>query len=155
VIDPVPPATTVISYLLTLTDIRERVGEQVAAKHEYGQVTEPDETPRGWELGSRAITLRLAGADGEPDTARCAPQHRVRLEARCYGGSSEEAELVWSLLFGVCTQFQRGPVTLPDGRDVLLSLLWPLDGPFAEYDPDTGMDYVRTTLRTVVSSTSV
>ncbi len=151
-IEPVAPATTVVTYLLTLADIREGVGEQVAVKHEYGQPTQADTTLRGWPLGSRAITLRLNGGDGEPDTATCGPTHRVRLEARCWGGSSEEAELVWSLLFGVCAQFKRTPVNLPDGRRALLSVLWPLDGPFGEYDPDTDMDYVRTTLRAHVSS---
>jgi hypothetical protein len=151
--EPIGPTTTVISYLLSLTDVRDFVGEQVAAKHAYGQVDLPDETPRGWLPGSRAITLRLADSDGTPDTAKCGPDHRVRLEARCYGESGEDAERVWALLVGVCAAFTRQAVELPDGRRVLLSVLFPLDGPFAEYDPDIDIDYVRCTLRAHLSST--
>lgn len=153
VVGPIGPTTTVIAFLLSQDAVQNLVGEQVAAKHAYGQVTLPDETERGWPLGSQAITLRLAGSDGTPDTANCDPEHRVRLETRCYGESSEDAEQVWALLVGVCAGFRRQAVELPDGRRVLLQLLWPLDGPFAEYDLDIGMDYVRCTLRAHLSST--
>jgi hypothetical protein len=157
-IDPqtiIDPLEVVVSYLLGLTAVRDAVGERVAGRHEFSGPTLPDETPRGWPTPSQALTLHYAGGDGPPDTATCHGQERVRLEARCYGETPRDAARVWGLLAAVCRAFTRARVELPDGRHALMYVLWPLDAPTAEQDPDTRVDYLRLTLRVWVSSSPV
>ena len=150
----VDPLAACIAYLLTRGALVDLTAGRVAGKHRFAQADRADGEPRGWPTPSKALTLRLAGGDGvDPINCADAAQARVRLEARCWGESQAEAARVWVQLELTCRAFTRTAVALPDGRDALLYMLWPVgDGPQGETDPDTGIDYLRTTLRVWVAS---
>lgn len=145
----VGPLTTAIAYLLSQGSLTPLVSDRIASRHRFAEADAVDGAARGWAAGSAALTLRLDGNDGGFDTTRCAENatDRVRVEARCWGADSADAEQIWVTLLHVCSRHRRGPVILPDARTALLLVLEPLDGPSSEVDPDTGLDNVRGTLR--------
>lgn len=150
----VDPLATVIAYLMTQGELMALVDGRIAGKHRFALANAANGDSRGWPTPAQALTLRYAGSDG-PDPLNCDTQAqlRVRLEARAWGASQAEAAQVWGWLELVCRRFARTTVTTPDGADVLLYVLWPVgDGPQGETDPDTGIDYLRGTLRVWVAS---
>lgn len=153
--EPIDALEAAIAYLRGLVVLDALVDGRIAAKHSFAAAEEADGRPRGWPTPARALTLRYAGVDGAPDTATCHAQERARLEARCYGESTADASRVCGLLAEACRQFTRTTVTLDDGRVALLYVLWPLDGPTAEWDPDIRIDYLRLTLRVHVARSPI
>lgn len=152
--EPVDPLTTAIAYLLDQGELLALTEGRVAGKHRFAQADAADGSPRGWGGAAKALTLRLAGGDGvDPINCADAAQARVRLEARAWGESQADAARVWGLLELVCRRFTRATVALPDGRQALMFVLWPVgDGPQGETDPETGIDYLRGTLRVWVAA---
>ncbi len=151
----VDPLAACIAYLLTQGALVDLTAGRVAGKHRFAQADRADGEPRGWPTPSKALTLRLAGGDGEPDRAACegGAMLRVRVEYRAWGASQPDAAQVWARLEQVCRAFRRAPVTLPDGETALIYTLWPVgDGPQGETDPDTGIDVLRGTLRVWVAA---
>lgn len=152
--EPVGPLSAAIAYLLSQGDLVDLVAGRIAGRHRFALADGADGERRGWPASGRALTLRLAGADGV-DTAACADAAitRVRVEARAWGASPAEAERVWFTLERALRRHRRGPVALPDGRRALLYTLASAgDGPQGEADPDTGIDILRGTLRVWVAA---
>jgi hypothetical protein len=146
------PLTTVIAYL---AHELSQLDGRVAARHRFALADAADGSPRGWPDGAAALTLRLAG--GDPDRTSCADGglHRVRLETRCWGADSVQAEQTWVALVALCSGFQRTAVALPTGETALLQALAIIDGPFGETDIDTGIDIVRGTIAAHVAAQPV
>jgi hypothetical protein len=131
----------VLAYLAGNADLNIETAGQVASKHKFGLDEADDED--AWTLPSKALTVSYA-TGGTPDLY--GGQQRARLEARCYGGSQEQANEVYAALAEVVEATERTPVAISSGNALLYWLVFD-DSPENQKDPDLNIDVTRVSLR--------
>ena len=125
----IDPLEAVITYLGNDADLHEVVGNQIAAKHRFGE---------GWTVPSKAITVHLDG--GEPDIYN--ERQRPRLEVRCYGESQYEAMRGYLAMVNAMRAASTRVVIETNAGDALIYWMVPSSGPSFFRDPDVGVDVI-------------
>lgn len=147
----IDPLAAIISYLGSHADLNTLTAGRIAAKHKFGMGANDDSTLKGWETPSQAVQLSYS-AGGTPDLY--AGTSGIRLEARCYGASQEEASRVWNQIVAICDATPRTTTETGDGK-ALIYFLVPSDSPQLDRDPDVNVDMVRGFLLTSVAKDAV
>jgi hypothetical protein len=141
----IDPLAAVLAYLKSDADLRLLVGDRIAGRHLYG-VPEHD----AWPITARALVIRYeAGSVDEAVTWQ-----RPRFEVRCYGPTQQEAARVYRTLVDVTRAIHRVTAQTADGLALIYWLA--VEGaPGPDYDDDTGIDNLVTTLEAAVSEEAV
>lgn len=124
----IDPLAVVIAHLEKQTALTDLVGAQIASLHRFAL----PKASRAWQVspGVGALTVRYAPGG---ETHLSVSVQTVRMEARCYGVSEDEAAGVWRALVAVCRETHRESVVTSDGVGLLYWLVQ--DG-----SPDFGFD---------------
>lgn len=147
----IDPLAAIIAYLGSDADLNLLTSGQIAAKHKFGMGTNDDGTLKGWETPSQALQLSYA-AGGTLDLYGATSG--IRLEARCYGASQEEASTAWNRLITICDATPRTTVETGGGK-ALIYYLVPADSPQLDRDVEVNVDMIRGFLLTSVAKDAV
>lgn len=137
----IDPLEAVVQYIRRFADLNTLTAGQVAAKHKFGD---------GWEIPSKAITLRVNGGPVDLYTER----QIYRMDARMWGESPWEAGRVYRAFVGMTRSMTRAKVETTDGN-ALIYWVVPRSSPSQLYDQELKMDYVLIFLEAAVAETSV
>lgn len=138
----IDPLVTVVQVAILASQLASITAGRIASKAHFATPTESG----AWPTPSRALVLTyLPGA--APDVS--AGQHRIRVEALCYGTSQLDAGQVYLALQELCNVEGRRIVPTPSGNAMLYYLL--LDGsPTYDLEPNLKLDFVRVPLKAAV-----
>jgi hypothetical protein len=125
----IDPLEAAIAYFVNDADLHEIVGNQIAAKHLFGE---------DWTIPSRAVTVHLDG--GEPDIYN--ERQKVRLEVRCYGETQYEATRGYLAMVNAMRAASARVVVETNAGKALIYWLVPSSGPSFFRDPDVGVDTI-------------
>lgn len=145
----IDPLTVVINHLEADSALATLTNNQIASLHKFAL----PQAGRAWSVsaGVGALQVRYA-AGGQQDWD--SPVQTVRLEARCYGSSEDEAGAVWREMVRVSRETVRTSVSTTDGTGLLYWLL--LDGsPRFDMDPDVRVHMVVQYLQAQVHEDSL
>ncbi len=137
----IDPQEVVIRFLSNDAELKEIVGQQLAAKHRYGV---------GWTVGTAGLMVRL---DGGPVDVYV-PLQALRYEVRCYAASPVEAMRTWKRLVALSRETQRVTVRVADGTALLYRFIQ-ASGPSQLYDDEVKMDLVLCFFEAAVAEGSV
>lgn len=145
----IDPLAVVIAHLEGESAITDIVGAQIAARHKFAL----PQAGRSWAVSAGVGALVVRYAPGAEVHLAVSVQ-TVRLEARCYGVSEDEAGALWRALAAVSRETNRASVATSDGTGLLYWLL--ADGsPVFELDPDLRVPAIVQSLRAQVHEDSL
>lgn len=145
----IDPLTVVIAHLEDDDDLVGLVAGQIASKHKFAL----PQASRSWAVVPGTGALQIRYAPGGAPNLDSAVQ-TVRLEARCYGVSEDEAAAVWRALVTVSRATNRASITTTDGTGLLYWLVQE-GSPQFEIDPDVRINMVLAYMRAQVHEDSL
>lgn len=145
----IDPLTVVVAHLEAQASLVALVSGQIASRHKFAL----PQAGRSWTVAPGMGALQIRYAPGGQVNLDNSVQ-TVRLEARCYGVSEEEAATVWRSVIGISRATIRASVATPDGTGLLYWLI--LDGsPEFGIDPDVRINMVLANLRAQIHEDSL
>lgn len=133
----IDPLTAIIQLLRQDAGLMAATSEQIGAKHRFLLAN----SDRAWTVAQGRGALQMFYAAGRlPDLDL--DIQSVRLEARAYGISQDEANAVWRRLVEVSRATLRTVVTSGDGQSLVYFLAQD-SGPEFGIDPEINIDMIR------------
>ena len=141
----IDPLTAIVQLLRQDGALMTATNQQIGVKHRFLLAN----TDRAWTVAQGRGALQVFYAAGRlPDLDL--DIQSVRLEARCYGISQDEANAVWRRLVEISRDTLRTVVTGGDGQSLIYFLAQD-SGPEFGIDPDIQIDMIRQFYRADVS----
>lgn len=144
----IDPLTVVLDYLATDNSLDSLTNGQIAAKHKFGM-----DRDRGWSVSAGQGALQVRYVPGAIPELYDEIQ-AVRLEARCYGITQDEAGAVWRRLVALSRDTHRELVNTTDGAGLLFWLVQDTSPEFS-IDPDVSIDMILATFQAEVAEVSL
>ena len=133
----IDPYETIITYLLSKSDLTDIVGTRISVKHKYG-----------YDWGSSDTGLVVSPNGGLPDLY--VEVQRPTIQFRIYADDVQKAMSVWKVLNNISRETEREVVTTLSG-DGMIYWLNPISGPALITDNELEKDIVLINFDTQVA----